>query len=69
MGTLKKILKKDPLHISDDDHPNRPDISAEEFSQAISELKAKFGLKPNKTIQENSAFSAGIIDGLNSTEE
>ena len=42
MDELNKIIKKDPLQIADDDHPERKDITPEEFSTAMDRVKKKF---------------------------
>lgn len=65
MGILDKILNEDPLHQRDDDHPERPDISAEEIGQALDELIKKYNLK-DKTAEKKSPFADGIIEAMNS---
>ena len=42
MEEVNKIIKKDPLQIADDDHPERKDITPEEFSAALDQIKKKF---------------------------
>ena len=42
MEELNKIIKKDPLQIADDDHPERKDITPEEFSDALDQIKKKY---------------------------
>jgi hypothetical protein len=66
LKALKKILKKDPLYLADDDHPDRKDISKEEFDEALQAIKKKFGLKPKKDRGKKSPFSATVIEALNS---
>lgn len=67
MSILKKIAAKDPLHICDDDHLDRKDISEEEFVKAIKEMKLKYG--SSKTIVNASHFSKGVIDALNEIKD
>jgi len=66
MGILEKILNKDPLLIRDDDHPERPDISKEEFAQALAEMVVKYNLQKKKTISDRSPFTDGLIEAMNS---
>ena len=45
MKTLEDILKLDDNEIRDDDHLFRPDITKEEFANAIDEIIEKYQLK------------------------
>ena len=68
MSVLKKIIKKDPNQIADDDHPNRPDISEEEFKEALKEIAEKYDQhkpKNKKLVEHSEKMGQGTIDALN----
>jgi len=68
MNELNKIITKNPLEIADDDHPDRKDISAEEFSAALNAMKKKYGQqhqKNKKDIEFADQMLKGSIDALN----
>lgn len=67
MSNLTDISKKDPLHLADDDHPDRKDISEKELGEALQELKKKFGTK--KEPGKRTDFSKGVIESLNATQQ
>ncbi|MCX6292074.1 MAG: hypothetical protein NT126_09960 [Bacteroidetes bacterium] len=68
MTILERIINKNPLEIADDDHPNRKDITEEEFSEAIKEMGKKYGqLKPSSEADVKLAdqMAAGTVAALN----
>ena len=56
MDELNKIIKKDPLQIADDDHPERKDITPEEFSKALDQIKKKYN-QGRPATKEDIAFA------------
>lgn len=49
MSILKKLQKKDPNQIADDDHLNRKDLTKKEFDEGCKELIEKYGKKKIKS--------------------
>ena len=45
MSILKKLAKRDPNWIADDDHLERKDLTKAEAEKACDELKKKYGMK------------------------
>ena len=68
MEELNKVIKKDPLQIADDDHPEGKDITPDEFSAALDQIKNKFN-QDRPTSKEDIDFAdqmaAASIAALN----
>lgn len=64
MRNIDDIRKMDENTIADDDHPDRPDITAKEFENAVEQLPDEHGLKKveRKGVDK---FTQAMIDALN----
>jgi len=65
MKTLEDILKLDDNEIRDDDHLFRPDITKEEFANALDEIIVKYKLKVVEK-KKPSEFGLAALAALNS---
>ena len=65
MRTLEEILKLDDNEIRDDDHLFRPDITKEEFANALDEIIVKYKLKVVEK-KKPSEFGLAALAALNS---
>ena len=66
---LDKILNTPENEMRDDDHMDRPDISEEQFSQALTEIGKKFARTKSKnplTEAERKERTAEILKAMNS---
>jgi len=70
---LKKIMQKDPLHLADDDHPERKDITPEEFSKALNQIAESNDQLSEPASKANTSFGKSMgdaaINALNKRSE
>ena len=60
----EKIMAMPDNTISDDDHPNKPDISQKEFQAGLKELYEEFK-DTKKGEPKNNALADATVDALN----
>ena len=65
MKKLKDILKLKDSEIRDDDHLSKPDITQNEFANAVDELSEKHKLEDVEK-KKKSKFASATIAALNS---
>lgn len=62
---LDKINAKNDLHMSDDDHPERKDLTDKQAAQACRELVNKFKDQPKNEGDDPKALADETIKALN----